>query len=232
MFEKKETIFKKKDRETWSAIRKVLKEEGIRSSAGHYLQDSVMACGCGAKLDPRDFGAKGKADHDIYFIKVRADEADRAREVIRRSGLKAEVVDAAPLPDVCHERQQRLDEFRLGYPLLIEAGLILAHRGYHPADICRRLAGGKAGDVVAQRRFFLYVHEQAALVIGERRFCRRSLAKGLPGELVTIEMLLRLGGVGQNLVVAAGDIENDACILFIHDVFSFFFRRLSVVFQP
>ena len=60
LFDKKETIYKKKDRETWQQIKDVLKAGGIRGvSASHYAQDVVRAGGCGAKLDPRDFGAKG-----------------------------------------------------------------------------------------------------------------------------------------------------------------------------
>ena len=97
LFEKKETIYKKKDGETWKKIRKVLKDAGIGMSAGHYLQDAVMACGCGAKLDPRDFGAKGKVDHDIYYIKVRAEDVPGALQVIRQNGLKAEVVSSETL---------------------------------------------------------------------------------------------------------------------------------------
>ena len=70
MFEKKVTIFKKKDRPQWLKIKAALKEAGLKGvRSGHYLQDSVMAGGCGAKLDPRDFGPKGKIDHDIYYIK-------------------------------------------------------------------------------------------------------------------------------------------------------------------
>jgi len=97
MFGRTQVIFRKKDKETWKEIREALKGEGIKMSAGHYLQDAVMAGGCGAKLDPRDFGAKGKVDHEIYFIKVRPEDAARAEEVIRRNGLKAEVVDTTRL---------------------------------------------------------------------------------------------------------------------------------------
>ena len=92
LFEKKVTIYKKKDRETWLEIRDALKSGGLKGvSASHYAQDTVMACGCGAKLDPRDFGAKGKADHDVYCIKVREKDVQRAKELILQSGLVAEV---------------------------------------------------------------------------------------------------------------------------------------------
>ena len=92
LFEKKITIYKKKDRETWQEIRDTLKSGGLKGvSASHYAQDAVMACGCGAKLDPRDFGAKGKVDHDVYCIKVREKDVQRAKELILQSGLVAEV---------------------------------------------------------------------------------------------------------------------------------------------
>ncbi len=98
LFEKKETIYKKKDRETWQQIKDVLKAGGIRGiSASHYAQDVVRAGGCGAKLDPRDFGAKGKADHDIYYIKVREEEKEKALELIRENGLVTEVKSSEEL---------------------------------------------------------------------------------------------------------------------------------------
>ncbi|MBE7004629.1 MAG: hypothetical protein E7425_10185 [Ruminococcaceae bacterium] len=94
MFEKRVEIFKKRDRETWLAIRAALKESGLRGvRAGHYLQDVVMAGGCGAKLDPRDFGAKGKIDREIYWVRVLADDEERAREILRKNGLVAGIGD-------------------------------------------------------------------------------------------------------------------------------------------
>ena len=51
MFEKKIDIYKKKDKATWIQIKTALKEGGLTGfKAGHYLQESVMAGGCGAKL--------------------------------------------------------------------------------------------------------------------------------------------------------------------------------------
>lgn len=92
MFEKKTVIFKKKDRETWEQIKTALKEGGLTGvKAGHYLQDSVMAGGCGAKLDPRDFGQKGKVDREIYTIKVNEADVEKANEILLRNGLVAEI---------------------------------------------------------------------------------------------------------------------------------------------
>lgn len=91
LFEKKVDIFRKKDKTTWLEIKKALKEAGIKGvSAGHYLQDSVMAGGCGAKLDPRDFGAKGKIDHEIYFVKIKESQAEAAKAELTRRGIVAE----------------------------------------------------------------------------------------------------------------------------------------------
>ncbi len=98
LFEKKVTIYKKKDRETWQQIKDVLKEGGLKGvSARHYAQDAVMACGCGAKLDPRNFGSGGKVDHDVYCISVREDDVETARALIRQNGLVAEVKSSEEL---------------------------------------------------------------------------------------------------------------------------------------
>jgi hypothetical protein len=89
---KRVPIFKKRDRETWLQIKKALKEaefSGMRS--GHYLQETVMGGGCGAKLDPRDFGGHGRIDRDIYWVEVPAEAEEQAREILRRAGIVPEV---------------------------------------------------------------------------------------------------------------------------------------------
>lgn len=92
MFEKRTDLYKKKDRETWEQIKTALKEGGLTGvKAGHYLQESVMAGGCGAKLDPRDFGQKGKVDREVYFIKVKETDLERARQILLENGLTAEI---------------------------------------------------------------------------------------------------------------------------------------------
>ncbi|MBR0377966.1 MAG: hypothetical protein IJI04_06065 [Lachnospiraceae bacterium] len=92
MFEKRTDIYKKKDKETWAQIKTALKEGGLTGfKAGHYLQESVMAGGCGAKLDPRDFGQKGKVDREVYFIKVKESDVEKANEILLRNGLVAEI---------------------------------------------------------------------------------------------------------------------------------------------
>lgn len=88
MFEKKRTIFRKKDAQVWKQMKKVLKEEGFKGMhVSHVYAESQFVCGCGAQLDPRDFGPKGKIDRDIYFINVPEKDADRAVETLKKHGL-------------------------------------------------------------------------------------------------------------------------------------------------
>lgn len=98
MFEKKEYIFRKKDKATWKQIKAALKEDRITKgvSFGHFDGDTLPTCGCGAKLDPRNYGEKGFADHDVYYVKATAAVREQALESIRRHGIVAEVdMDAA-----------------------------------------------------------------------------------------------------------------------------------------
>lgn len=93
MFEKKVVVFKKKDRAAWQAIKDALKEAGLKGvSASHYETESLRACGCGSKLDPRDFGPNGKIDRDEYQIKVREADEEKALAIIR--GLGETVAEA------------------------------------------------------------------------------------------------------------------------------------------
>ena len=88
MFEKRVDIFKKRDRETWLQIKKALKEGGLKGfRAGHYLQETVMGGGCGAKLDPRDFGGHGRIDREIYWVDVRQSDEEKARDILRQNGI-------------------------------------------------------------------------------------------------------------------------------------------------
>jgi hypothetical protein len=88
MFEKRGDIFKKKDKEAWESVKKALDEGGFKDyKAGHYLQESVMAGGCGAKLDPRDFGGKGRIDREVYFVKVKEKDKDAALAILRANAI-------------------------------------------------------------------------------------------------------------------------------------------------
>ena len=91
-FTKKITIFKRKDKNSWQKIKDALKSAGLHGvRAGHYDADSLRACGCGPKLDPRNFGAGGYVDRDIYFVDVNQEDEARAKEIISSHGLEAAV---------------------------------------------------------------------------------------------------------------------------------------------
>ena len=92
MFEKRVDLFKKRDKESWLQIKTALKEAGLKGvRSGHYLQETVMGGGCGAKLDPRDFGPRGKIDREIYWVDVVQSREAEAREILRQAGLVPEV---------------------------------------------------------------------------------------------------------------------------------------------
>ncbi len=105
MFEKRVDIFKKRDRETWLQIKAALREAGLPGvRAGHYLQETVMGGGCGAKLDPRDFGARGHIDREIYWVKVKQADEEKAREILRRNGIVPVVEDNVLLDAALRKR--------------------------------------------------------------------------------------------------------------------------------
>ena len=111
LFEKRVYIFQKRDRETWEQIRDALKEAGLASMrSGHYLQETVMGGGCGAKLDPRNFGGHGTIDRDIYWVKVIAGDEEKAREILRQNGIVAEVQEDVLL-DAALRKKPKEDYF-------------------------------------------------------------------------------------------------------------------------
>jgi len=111
MFEKRVEIFKKRDRETWLQIKAALKEAGLPGvRAGHYLQETVMGGGCGAKLDPRNFGGHGTIDRDIYWVKVIAADEEKAREILRQNGI-VPVVEKDVLLDAALRKRPKEEYF-------------------------------------------------------------------------------------------------------------------------
>ena len=100
MFEKRVDIFKKKDKEAWESVKKALDEGGFKDyKAGHYLQESVMAGGCGAKLDPRDFGGKGRIDREVYFVKVKEKDKEAALAILRANAIVPSVETESIMTD-------------------------------------------------------------------------------------------------------------------------------------
>lgn len=85
LFEKREIIFDKKDKSGWQRAREALKAADIRGVRSTRYEVDPPVCGCGSKLDPRDFGPNGKIDRLMYRITVPVTEAERSKQIL--SGL-------------------------------------------------------------------------------------------------------------------------------------------------
>ena len=97
-FTKRATIFKRRDKITWQKIKDILKSEGFKGvKSGHYQADSLFACGCGAKLDPRNFGSNGYIDRDVYFVDVRQEDSERAKNLLSENGIESVIDDLGNL---------------------------------------------------------------------------------------------------------------------------------------
>ena len=86
---------------TWQKIKDILKSEGFKGvKSGHYQADSLFACGCGAKLDPRNFGSNGYIDRDVYFVDVRQEDSERAKNLLSENGIESVIDDLGNLGKV------------------------------------------------------------------------------------------------------------------------------------
>lgn len=78
LFEKREEVFCKRDREGWSAVKAALKAAGVRGVKAWHYKAEPPAGGCGCKLDIRNFGPKGRIDREMYVVAVPISELERA----------------------------------------------------------------------------------------------------------------------------------------------------------
>lgn len=70
------------DSARWKLARKTLKDAGIQIMEAGFYDTELPTCGCGAKLDHRDFGPNGKIDRHTYYISVRPEDVARARAAL------------------------------------------------------------------------------------------------------------------------------------------------------
>ena len=54
------------------------------------LPGEAPICGCGAKLDIRDFGPQGKIDRNFYYIDVPEKDYEKARTLLMEAGFSAQ----------------------------------------------------------------------------------------------------------------------------------------------
>ena len=138
-----------------------------------------------------------------------------------------EVVDALAPDDLDEEGKEGADEHLLDDQLLGDTRLVDAHADNGLAHLSRRRAGGEDGDVATQLLPVADIDGQARLVDCRPR-TGRHLPAGCVGGAGEMEMLLGLRSYGQDLVVAAVDVDvNDRTLLFFHH-----FTVLQAFFQP
>ena len=83
LFEKREEVFCERDKAGWVAAKAALRAAGIRGVKARHCEVEPPVGGCGCKLDIRNFGPNGRIDREEYFITVPAEEAERARKVLK-----------------------------------------------------------------------------------------------------------------------------------------------------
>ena len=64
------------DKPRWKEARQRLKDAGIKVMETGFYETEAPACGCGAKLDHRDFGPNGKIDRHTYYLSVRPEDVE------------------------------------------------------------------------------------------------------------------------------------------------------------
>ena len=89
LFEKREEVFCKRDREGWTTAKAALKAAGVRGMRAWHFEDEPPVGGCGCKLDIRNFGPKGRIDREMYVVTVPAAELERAAAAL--ASLEARV---------------------------------------------------------------------------------------------------------------------------------------------
>ena len=83
LFVRREKVFEVQgDAARWRAAKKALRQSGIRRVEAGFYDTEPPVCGCGAKLDHRDFGPNGPIDRHTYSLSVPLKEASRARELL------------------------------------------------------------------------------------------------------------------------------------------------------
>ena len=86
-FTKEKLVYKEKGKEQeWKQARTLLKDAGIKMTTTS-LPSEAPTCGCGAKLDIRDFGPNGKQDRNMYYIDVAVEDWDAAKKVLVKAGI-------------------------------------------------------------------------------------------------------------------------------------------------
>ena len=83
LFEKKELVFQTVGgSERWKAAKKALRAAGIRGMEAACYEKEMPTCGCGAKVNQEFLSPYGKLDRRVYYVSVRAEDAERAAQTL------------------------------------------------------------------------------------------------------------------------------------------------------
>ena len=83
LFEKKELVFQTVGgSERWKAAKKALRAAGIRGMEAACYEKEMPTCGCGAKVNQEFLSPYGKLDRRVYYVSVRAEDAERAAQIL------------------------------------------------------------------------------------------------------------------------------------------------------
>ena len=82
-FAKREKVFEVKGNEKlYRQAKKILRETGIAIAESGAYQEEAPICCCVSKLDHLYFGPNGKIDRYTYYIYVKAEYAEQAKECL------------------------------------------------------------------------------------------------------------------------------------------------------
>ncbi len=100
LFGKREVIFKTVgDSARWKNARQALKSAGIRIMEASSYENEIPACGCGAKIDRRNYGPYGWIDRRVYYVSVSPADVERAKIVLLDAVGSPLVSDKQVLPE-------------------------------------------------------------------------------------------------------------------------------------
>ena len=84
LFGKREVVFEVQgDKMRWQAARAALEAAEIKIMEALAREGEMPIISCGPKIDHRNYGPEGWIDRRVYYIAVRPEDTERAREVLR-----------------------------------------------------------------------------------------------------------------------------------------------------
>lgn len=83
LFGKRKVVFRTAgDSDRWRKAREALKAADIRIMEAGSYEGEIPICGCGAKIDRRNYGPNGWIDRRVYYVAVRPEDIECARGVL------------------------------------------------------------------------------------------------------------------------------------------------------